>query len=123
MKISLVDLDNTLIDTEKAKHDLFRLWSFKFGISLNDIDAIYETFRKENGSIHFDLFCQRIKTNFKIKPYIKLPVLSFQPYVFDKAPSLIVNLMTLAPVIINSEGDQELQTRKLGGGLGSFWPL
>ncbi|HEY8825856.1 MAG TPA: HAD family hydrolase [Candidatus Limnocylindria bacterium] len=117
--VFLLDVDNTLLDNDRVKHDLqtaiarlvapdraSRFWS------------LYEEVRNEESVVNFPETLRRFRRAFPDEPHtedVDREVLSvpFERYLYPRALDVIARLWSLGDVAILSDGDRVFQPAKI----------
>jgi FMN phosphatase YigB (HAD superfamily) len=117
--VFLLDVDNTLLDNDRVKHDLqtavarlvvpdraSRFWS------------LYEEVRQEERVVNFPETLRRFRRAFPDEPHaedVDREVLSvaFERYLYPRAIEVIARLWALGDVAILSDGDRVFQPAKI----------
>ena len=117
--VFLLDVDNTLLDNDRVKHDLqtavarlvaperaSRFWT------------LYEEVRQEESVVNFPETLRRFRRAFPDEPHaedVDREVLSvaFERYLYPRAIEVIARLWALGDVAILSDGDRVFQPAKI----------
>jgi len=118
--VFLLDVDNTLLDNDRVKHDIQTAIA-----SLVAADrallfwSLYEDVRRDDGVVNFPETLRRFRRVFPDEPRaegVDRAVLGvpFERYLFPRAMDVIARLWTLGDVAIVSDGDRVYQPVKIG---------
>lgn len=117
--VFLLDVDNTLLDSDRIEQDLKSYLGQTFGAECcQDYWAIFEELRIELGYADYLGALQRYRVEHPREPTI-LQISSFlidYPFadrLYPGALETIVRLRTLAPTVVLSDGDAVFQPRKV----------
>src|SRR5690349_5566805 len=117
--VSLLDVDNTLLDNDAVARDLRSHLETHLGREASDrYWAIFETLRTEIGYADYLGAIQRYRVEHPPDPRVLAASLFLVPYRFrDRlyagALDLVTTLRQLGPVVIFSAGDAVFQPRKV----------
>lgn len=117
--VIMLDVDNTLLDNDRAKHDmtaaLLRL--------LGPADAgrfwqLYERVRDETGVVDFPLTLVRFESGYTGAAHFQeleafFNTFPYERYVFPETPRVLAHLWTLGTPVIVSDGDPVFQAYKI----------
>jgi FMN phosphatase YigB (HAD superfamily) len=117
--VFLLDVDNTLLDNDRAKQDIERAIA---GLVAADratrFGSLYEEVRDEAGVVDFPETLRRFRRAFPDEPHsedVDRAVLSvpFERYLYPRAMDVIARLWTQGDVAILSDGDRVYQPTKI----------
>jgi FMN phosphatase YigB (HAD superfamily) len=117
--VFLLDVDNTLIDNDRAKNDLEREIHALVGPErAAAFWSMYEEVRKESGVVDFPQTLARFRQTFPAEPRTgemerAMMTLPFERYLYPRALDVIARLWTLGTVVILSDGDRIYQPMKI----------
>ena len=124
-RVFLVDVDNTLIDNDRAKSDVER--EIKRLVGTDRAAAfwsIYEQVREESGVVDFPETLTRFHRAFPNEPHAEevdraVMTVPFEGYLYPRALDVVAHLWRLGTVVIFSDGDRVYQPMKIArAGLG-----
>jgi FMN phosphatase YigB (HAD superfamily) len=117
--VFLLDVDNTLLDNDRVKHDLqAAIAALVAEDRASRFWALYEEVRQEESVVNFPETLRRFRRAFPDEPHaedVDRAVLSvpFERYVYPRAIEVIAWLWTLGDVAILSDGDRVFQPAKI----------
>lgn len=118
-KVFLVDVDNTLIDTERIKEIIQEKFLEKFGktISLEDFWEIYRRVSEEKGYVDIKEIADRVTRRLGLpdnnQTLALFTKISFKDCLLPGALNLLALLKTKGKVVIYSWGDELYQPLKI----------
>jgi FMN phosphatase YigB (HAD superfamily) len=118
-RVFLLDVDNTLIDNDRAKSDLEREIQELVGPERAAMFwSIYEEVREESGIVDFPETLARFRLAEPDEPRAgdverAMMTFPFARYLFPRAQEVIAYLWTLGIVVIFSDGDRVYQPMKI----------
>ncbi|HEV8468027.1 MAG TPA: HAD family hydrolase [Candidatus Limnocylindria bacterium] len=118
-RVFLIDVDNTLIDNDRAKQDLEREIQRLVGPDrAAAFWSIYEAAREESGVVDFPETLERFRRAFPNEPHASevdraVMTVPFEGYLYPRALEVIAHLWTLGTVVILSDGDRVYQPMKI----------
>lgn len=114
-KIFVLDVDDTIIDTDKVKISFEK--SFKnSNLSSQILWNAYDQVKKEEGFVDYQILSEILAKELNLTPEQVFKIFlhsSFKECLMPKALELIEYLQTLGKVMIFSQGHQELQSQKI----------
>jgi FMN phosphatase YigB (HAD superfamily) len=117
--VFLLDVDNTLLDNDRVKHDIERaIASLVAAERATRFWSLYEEVRREAGVVDFPETLRRFRRAFPDEPHsedVDRAVLSvaFERYLYPRAMDVIARLWTQGEVAILSDGDRVYQPAKI----------
>jgi FMN phosphatase YigB (HAD superfamily) len=117
--VFLIDVDNTLLDNDRVKHDMQTAVADLVGTDrASRFWAIYEDVRDEAGVVDFPETLRRFRRTFPGEPRgadVDRAILSvpFERYLYPRALDVIEALWRLGEVAILSDGDRVFQPAKI----------
>jgi FMN phosphatase YigB (HAD superfamily) len=117
--VFLLDVDNTLLDNDRVKHDIERaIASLVAAERATRFWSLYEDVREEAGVVDFPETLRRFRRAFPDEPHsedVDRAVLSvaFERYLYPRAMDVIARLWTQGEVAILSDGDRVYQPAKI----------
>ena len=118
-RVFLLDVDNTLIDNDRAKGDLdLEIRTLVSPYHAGAFWSVYEEVRQECGGVDFPETLRRFRRAFPDEARardVERAVMSvpFERYLFPRALDVIAYLWTLGTVVIVSDGDRVYQPMKI----------
>jgi FMN phosphatase YigB (HAD superfamily) len=119
--VFLLDVDNTLNDNDRVKHDIERaIASLVAAERATRFWSLYEEVRREAGVVDFPETLRRFRRAFPDEPHsedVDRAVLSvaFERYLYPRAMEVIARLGTQGEVAILSDGDRVYHPAKIAG--------
>jgi FMN phosphatase YigB (HAD superfamily) len=123
--VIMLDVDNTLLDNDRAKRDMAAgLEAILGGPAAHRFWALYEHVRHETGVVDFPLTLQRFRAEADPAQLQAMDTLlntfPYRRYVYPAAPQVLAHLETLGTTVIVSDGDPVFQAYKIRvSGLGA----
>jgi len=117
--VFLLDVDNTLLDNDRVKHDIqSSIASLVADVRASRFWSLYEEVRGEEGVVNFPETLRRFRRAFPDEPRaedVDRAVLSvpFERYLYPRAIEVVSRLWTLGDVAILSDGDRVYQPAKI----------
>ena len=117
--VFLLDVDNTLLDNDRVKHDIeSAIASLVSADRASRFWALYEEVRREQSVVDFPETLRRFRRAFPEEPRaedVDRVVLSvpFERYLYPSAMDVIARLWTIGDVGILSDGDRVFQPAKI----------
>jgi FMN phosphatase YigB (HAD superfamily) len=118
-RVFLLDVDNTLIDNDRAKSDLEQEIEELVGPECAaEFWSIYEEVRGESGIVDFPETLARFRRAVPDEPRTgdverTIMTFPFARYLFPRAQDVVAYLWTLGTVVIFSDGDRVYQPMKI----------
>jgi FMN phosphatase YigB (HAD superfamily) len=117
--VIMLDVDNTLLDNDRAKRDMDTALEQILGIPASDrLWALYEEVRSETSVVDFPLTLARFREEYTDTDRLEeietlLNTFPYERYVYPRVPETLAHLWMLGTPVIVSDGDLVFQAYKI----------